>query len=115
MQPKSAISPAPVSGALSVGQVWPDLFIRHGRTLQQVTPEQAGRFMETAFQRCLREGERTPFVPLYDCDGKIIGHISPNGRTWLGPMDSTHIEIPQAGRQTAAQFEAELKARRNAH
>jgi hypothetical protein len=91
-------------------QWWPDLFLRKGRKLVQVTPEQASKLMEAKRNDvALRTGRGSAAVRdilLHDIDGKQIGRVSFNGRVWLHDIECD-VEIPLAGVKTAAQHESE--------
>lgn len=89
------------------GPWWPDLYLKKGRLLRQILPEQCGAVME--LYRDGRGFSEMPSssIPLYTITGKRIGHISYNGRVWLDDVDGQEIEIPVAGYKTAAQHEAE--------
>lgn len=100
---KPILVPAPTRTADNA-RWWPDLFLRKGRMLVQVSPEQAGRIMDLF--RGGRGASKVRDIPLHDIDGNQIGHVSYNGRVWLHDVDGNK-EVPQAGVKTAAQHEAE--------
>lgn len=78
------------------------LYVRRGRTLYSVTPDEASylgtRLADTS------ESER---LELCDSNGKQIAWVSANGRVWLGTIHNTDLEIPTQGRKTADQRELE--------
>lgn len=66
--------------------VRPALFLRRGRQLAEVTPQQASRAMDAIREKALLEGRgssSTPDLLLYNIRGQKIGHVSWNGRVWL--------------------------------
>lgn len=89
----------------------PQLFIRKGRALLQILPDQCGPLMAKYRNGRGVSEMRKPEINLCDIDGNAIGYISYNGRAWLGDCNKTEhedrVEIPQAGIKTAAQREAE--------
>ena len=95
---------APEKGA-PAAKWWPDLFLRKGRTLYPITPEQCGPVRER-----YNAGRGASEIPedlyLHDSEGQRIGHISYNGRPWLHDIEG-NVEIPVAGIKTAKQREAE--------
>lgn len=97
---------APKSGS---AQWWPDLYLRKGRSLFQVSPLQAARLMDGLRERevaATGSSKNIRDIKLHDVDGKHIGHVSFNGRVWLHDIDGNK-EIPLPGIKTAAQHEAE--------
>lgn len=90
---------------------WPDLYLRKGRRLLQVTPEQASKLMDiqrdgdSALGEYPRSRSEVKDIRLHDIDGRHIGFVSFNGRVWLNDIDGRK-EIPLAGVKTAAQHEA---------
>lgn len=94
----------------SNGGWWPDLFLKQGRKLLQVSPEQASKLMELKREsEALRTGRGSSGVRdilLHDIDGKQIGRVSFNGRVWLHDIDGDK-EIPLPGVKTVAQCNAE--------
>lgn len=89
---------------------WPDLFLRKGRALLQVTPEQASQLMDAKrdaeVARTGRGSSGVRDILLHDINGNQIGKVSFNGRVWLHDVDGDK-EIPLAGVKTAAQHNAE--------
>lgn len=89
---------------------WPDLFLKKGRKLLQVTPEQCGEIMERKRDdEAMRTGRGSSGVrdiPIHDIDGKRIGYVSFNGRVWLHDIDGKK-EVPQKGFKTAAECAAD--------
>ena len=82
----------------------PALYLKKGRALQRVTPEQAAVVME--IHAADRASDDVDDIPLHDAAGAQIGYVSYNGRTWLGDLRH-HAEIPQRGRKTCAQLDRE--------
>lgn len=95
---------APVKGA-PAGQWWPDLFLRKGRTLYPIKPEEFYPVRER-----YNNGRGASEIPhdlyLHNAEGERIGHISYNGRGWLHDIEG-NVEIPTPGVPTAAQREKE--------
>ena len=90
----------------------PALYLRRGRVLRQVTPVQASRMMDAKRARAMEAGGTSAGVrdiELCNSEGKVVGHVSFNGRVWLNGPDGwrSNIEIPLPGVKTVAQCEAE--------
>lgn len=89
---------------------WPDIYLRNGRRLLQVTPDQASKLMgakrEAEAIRTGRGSAGLRDILLHDIDGQRIGKVSFNGRVWLHDIDGDK-EIELEGVKTAAQCEAE--------
>lgn len=89
----------------------PDLYLRNGRSLLRVTPEQASRLHGAARNHLwatVGDARSLRDLKLHDVNGKEIAHVSFNGRVWLNSPDRRKdIEIPLAGFKTAAQHDAE--------
>lgn len=97
-------APKPTDGA----RWWPDLFLRKGRALLQVTPEQASRLMDLQRERVIAATDnphKVRDIKLHDIDGRAIGHVSFNGRVWLHDIDGDK-EVPRKGCQTCAELNA---------
>ena len=60
------------------------LFVRSGNELREVTPEQASLAMQRIREESGRGASTLGPMDLYDSNGKKIGHVSYNGRVWLG-------------------------------
>lgn len=90
----------------SAGRWWPDLYLKKGRQLQEITPAQCGLLMEN--YRAGRGFSEMPCssIALHDVNGCRIGHVSYNGRVWLHDVGGD-VEIPVAGYKTVAEHEAE--------
>jgi hypothetical protein len=87
------------------GNWWPDLYLKKGRLLQQITPEQCGPLREK-YNAGRGASEIRKDIILHDATGSRIGHVSYNGRVWLKDIEGD-IEIPTQGRKTAEQRELE--------
>ncbi len=94
--------PAPVAPALEMvaapspgdrnRQWWPDLYLKKGRTLQQVTPAQCYP-LRMAYNNGRGASEIKKDMALFDVQGEKIGHVSFNGRVWLHDVEG-NVEIP---------------------
>jgi hypothetical protein len=98
------VSP-PSSGAVANAKWWPDLYLRKGRALQLITPEQCGPVREI-YNAGRGSSEIRREMELYDETGERIGHVSYNGRVWLHDIEG-NIEVPAQGVKTCAQRDAE--------
>jgi hypothetical protein len=99
---------APKSPAASAK--WrPDLYLKKGRMLLRITPEQCSvvreRYNAGRGSSEIRIRDSDAF-PLYDVTGAKIGYVSYNGRVWLHDVEGD-IEVPQQGVKTAAQHASE--------
>lgn len=85
---------------------WPELFLRKGRKLYPIRPDQ----FEAVRER-YNDGRGASEIPrdlwLYNQYGEFIGHISYNGRGWLAQVEGKPLEIPVPGRRTCEQLDAE--------
>lgn len=91
---------APQSPAVPV-QWWPDLYLKKGRRLQRITPEQCGAVREI-YNAGRGASEIAREMTLHDETGAKIGWVSYNGRVWLHDAEGD-VEIPVAGVPTAAE------------
>lgn len=98
------ITSAPVKGA-PAAQWWPDLYLKKGRQLQRITPEQCGVVREI-YNAGRGASEIARDISLHDETGAKIGHVSYNGRVWLHDIEG-EIEVPVQGVKTCAQRDAE--------
>ena len=98
--------PAPSSpfATKSETQWWPNLYLRKGNRLAQITPDQCSKVAQICGSG--RGNRNWKDIPLHDELGEKIGFISFNGRCWLNDIEG-RVEIPQTGLKTAAQNEAE--------
>lgn len=96
--------PAPQSPAVSA-KWWPDLYLKKGRNLQLITPEQCGVVREL-YNAGRGASEIRGDIILYDETGEKIGRVSYNGRVWLHDIEGD-IEVPVEGVKTCAQRDAE--------
>lgn len=83
----------------------PKLFLKKGRQLQAITPEQCGPLRDI-YNDGRGMSQIRKDIYLYSQEGKKIGYISYNGRVWLNDIEG-EIEVPVQGRKTAAQRELE--------
>lgn len=83
-----------------------DIYLKNGDQLQKVTPEQAAEVMRV-YSSQFDDPISVPTIKLYDADGRKIGYVSYNGRTWLGDPDGDQIELQQLGRKTCKQRDVE--------
>lgn len=91
--------------ATASAQWWPNLFLKKGRQLQAITPEQCSIVREI-YNDGRGSSEIRKDIYLYDETGARIGYVSYNGRVWLHDVEG-NIEVPQRGVKTAAQRTAE--------
>lgn len=91
--------PAPQRNAEN-SQWWPDLYLKNGRTLQQVSVPQLAKFADAYREAAMNDGRGasdTPEIKLYTINGKKperIGYVSWNGRIWLHDVEGD-VEVPQ--------------------
>jgi hypothetical protein len=95
---------APVKGA-PAGQWWPNLFLRKGRTLYPIKPEQFGEVRER-YNAGRGASEISQDLGLHNEYGEHIGYISYNGRGWLNDIEGK-VEIPAPGIKTVKERDAE--------
>lgn len=93
------------------GRWWPDLYLKKGRELQLITPEQCGVVREI-YNAGRGASEIRNDITLHDKSGAEIGCVSYNGRVWLYDAEGD-IEVPVNGRQTAAEFWAAAHMEKN--
>jgi hypothetical protein len=94
-----------VSAPASSAKWWPDLYLRKGRTLQLITPEQCPVVRER-FNAGRGASEIRGEMALHDEAGARIGYVSYNGRVWLHDIEGD-VEVPVAGVATCEQLDAE--------
>ena len=97
------IVPAP-QRFLSTPKWWPDLYLKKGRNLQLITPEQCGPVRDI-FNAGRGFSEIARDMVLHDRTGKKIGHVSYNGRVWLHDIEG-NVEVPVRGCETCEQLDA---------
>ncbi len=76
-------------------QWWPDLYLKMGRKLMQIQPEQCAKVREM-YNGGRGSSEIARDVMLHSMDGEEIGHVSYNGRVWMHDIEGD-IEIPVKG------------------
>ncbi len=96
--------PAPTATSTNT-QWWPDLFLKKGRKLQKITPEQCAVIREL-YNDGRGSSEIRSDIKLHDETGMVIGRVSYNGRVWLHDIEG-EIEVPQIGVKTCKQRDAE--------
>jgi hypothetical protein len=106
MKTLEMVSLADVRNEAASKQWWPDLYLKKGRKLIQIQPDQCGAVMEV-----FKNGRGFSEMPkcsidLYDIKASKIGHISHNGRVWMEDVEG-NIEIPTNGCKTVAERELE--------
>lgn len=84
---------------------WPDIYLKKGRKLQLITPEQCS-VVRKIYNAGRGASEIRKDIMLHDETGAVIGFVGYNGRTWLNDIED-RIEIPQEGVKTAAERQAE--------
>ncbi len=100
LQAVDAVLPVQVAPPVRVAGArwWPDLYLKKGRTLQQVTPAQASAVASAIRERLMNDGKgASSFNPvkLYTDSGFRCGFAAWNGTVWLEDEESgNHTEIP---------------------
>jgi hypothetical protein len=91
-----------------VATTWPDLFLRKGRKLYPIRPDQFSAVRERFNDgRGMSEIKSELPMGLFNQYGEYIGHISYNGRGWLDQVTGPALEIPRPGCKTCEQLDAE--------
>jgi hypothetical protein len=79
--------PAPVASTANK-KWWPDLFLKKGRKLQEITPIQCAAFRKSFNST----GKLLKQIPLHDINGERIGFIDYYGRSFLEDIGG-NVEI----------------------